>query len=276
MEVALDSVSHLQDFIENAAAEDNHNDINLSPHWPSKGEILLQTVSARYLPDGNGPDTLRNISLSIPAGSKVGIYGRTGSGKSTLISTLFRMTNITTGSITIDGVDISTISPETVRSRFIGLAQQPYLIPGLTVRENLLSSAADDSLINILETVHLHDLITSHGGLDKVLDIDALSIGQRQLFACARALLRPGLIIVLDEPTSSLDAETRELIHDVVMERFRDRTVVMVLHHVQMFRGFDLVVGLRDGEVVEAGDPEALRTRDGGLFRALLASGGGE
>lgn len=262
MEVALGSVTRLQEFMGTAtsSSEDPTDPTTVEtppPTWPAQGGIMINNLSVRYKPDS--PTVLNNISLFIPAGSKVGICGRTGSGKSTFLSTLFHLTSIANGSIVIDGIDISRISPVTLRTHLIAIPQHPYLIPSASVKENLSSSSSSSSpsvseeeIIGVLKKVRLWELVSDRGGLDSVIEIEALSAGQRQLFSCARALLQrggPGSIVVLDEPTSNLDHGTRELVHRVIMEGFRDKTVLMILHEVEMFVDFDMVVELRDGRV---------------------------
>ncbi|KAF7585561.1 hypothetical protein BBP40_010653 [Aspergillus hancockii] len=154
--------------------------------WPSRGLIEYENVTARY--HEVSPDALKGISFIVPAGSKVGVCGRTGSGKSTLISTLSRMIDLRHGSIVIDGIDIAVMSPEVLRPQLIGISQQSYIIPELSVREKPMlgckTRTEDSQLINALIKVHLWDSICERGGLSSVPDNDTLSPGQIQLFSC--------------------------------------------------------------------------------------------
>jgi len=150
--------------------------------------------------------TLDNISISIPAGSKIGLCGRTGSGKSSLLLTLFNLLTPTSGSITIDGLNLSTIRRETLRSRLICIAEEPFLFPS-NVRDNLAldsTTISDEEMVTVLEQIGLWETITAKGGLDAKMEDIHLSQGSKQLFNIARALLRKneGKVLVMDEATS--------------------------------------------------------------------------
>jgi ATP-binding cassette subfamily C (CFTR/MRP) protein 1 len=150
--------------------------------------------------------TLDNISIFIPAGSKIGLCGRTGSGKSSLLLTLFNLLTPASGSITIDGLDLSTIRRETLRSRLICIAEEPFLFPS-SVRDNLAldrTNVSDENMIEVLQQTGLWEAVTAKGGLDAMMDDVHLSQGSKQLFNIARALLRKdeGKVLVIDEATS--------------------------------------------------------------------------
>lgn len=150
--------------------------------------------------------TLDNVSLSIPAGSKIGLCGRTGSGKSSLLLTLFNILTPTSGSIAIDGLDLSTLRRETLRSRLICIAEEPFLFPS-SVRDNLALDStilSDEDMINVLQQTGLWEAIEAKGGLDAKMEDMHLSQGSKQLFNIARALLRKdqGKVLVMDEATS--------------------------------------------------------------------------
>lgn len=150
--------------------------------------------------------TLDNVSISIPPGSKIGLCGRTGSGKSSLLLTLFNLLTPETGSITIDGLNLSTVRRETLRSRLICIADEPFLFPG-SVRENLAldsTTFCDEDMIKTLQHVGLWESVEGKGGLDAKMEDVHLSQGSKQLFNIARALLRkdPGKVLVMDEATS--------------------------------------------------------------------------
>ncbi|RAH64749.1 P-loop containing nucleoside triphosphate hydrolase protein, partial [Aspergillus aculeatinus CBS 121060] len=277
MEISLGSITRLEEFTVQARTDrlleqqSNFSVQAIGGLWPPHGSIEYKNVTARYQ-DG-GPDVLKNICLSIPAGSKVGVCGRTGSGKSTLISALFQMIDLTSGCIVIDGVDIAELDPESVRSHLIGISQHSYIMPGISVRDNLqlgcVNPSEDSQLIAALQKVNLWGLVSERGGLSAILDNETMSAGQSQLFTCARALLRSGSVVVLDEPASSLTAETADLIQRVILEEFKERTVIAVMHQIERLLDFDTVVVMGDGRVLEMGQPRELQEGNG-LFRGLL------
>ncbi|KAI9150479.1 ABC multidrug transporter B [Paramyrothecium foliicola] len=230
----------------------------VSSAWPSKGAIEFENVSAGYKKSEN---VLKNLSLSIKAGQKVGICGRTGSGKSSLVSCLFRMIDLHGGRILVDDEDISTLPREDVRTRLVGVPQDAFIIDGSSVRFNadpaeLLSDAA---IQEALQSVELWDIVVEKKGLDTPIEELHLSHGQRQLFCFARAMLRPSPILVLDEATSSVDAHTDALIQRVMHEKFANHTVIAIVHKLESaLDDFDVIALLDAGELREFGDPREL------------------
>ncbi|KAK5657870.1 hypothetical protein OQA88_2418 [Cercophora sp. LCS_1] len=247
-----------------------------------QGTITFVGVSARYTP--SLPLVLRDISLDIQPGQRYAICGRTGSGKSSLLSALLRLLPLEKGRILVDGVDICTLAdPDAVRSRFITLPQDPVLIGG-TVRHNLQlylshddkeKQSSDEELSAALETFGLWDVIQRKGGLDADMTEDLLSHGQRQLFCFARAtLLRGGNTVLLDEPTSQADRATEKIMEAAVRDRFGDgsRTILCIAHRLSTILEFDTVLVMDGGAIVERGSPRALIRNRSSLFAGLMRS----
>ncbi|GKZ48059.1 hypothetical protein AbraIFM66951_011809 [Aspergillus brasiliensis] len=229
-----------------------------SSTWPVDGKIDIASVSASY--DGV-TRALDNISLTINPGEKVVVRGRTGSGKSTLVSALLRLLETQSGTITVDWVDISTIPLDVLRSRIIAIPQDPFFLPG-SIRFNLdpTDGSTDSILLTALEKANLLSLVTSRGGLDAELTSTSLSQGEQRLFALAVALVRKwnrdndgrdsGGILILDEATSGTDAATDELMQKAIGDVFARYTVLHVSHRPDMVKGADRVIEMENGRIV--------------------------
>lgn len=274
LETALGAVARCMNFEKNTASEDlAEENFTPPPEWPHAGNLELTDIGASYSNDSE--NVLKGISLSIAAGQKVGICGRSGSGKSSLLLTLLRLLDLNSGTITLDDVDLSRIPRQTIRERITALPQEAITVPG-SLRDNidpLRSSTAD--LINAsLSRVGLLDLVDQRGGLDTEMKDLGLSQGQMQLFAVARALLRKSKFLVVDEMTSSVDAVTEERMVSVIKEEFADSTVLAVAHRLGTIRDFDKVVVMDKGRIVEAGSPDDLLAQEGGYFRTMWERSG--
>ncbi|KAJ5972718.1 multidrug resistance protein [Penicillium vulpinum] len=247
--------------------------------WPDKGEVTLEKVSASYNSGDSHRPALDDITIHIRPGQKIGICGRTGSGKSSILLTLFQLLKLSSGRILMDGQDLAMLDQETVRSRLNGLSQDPYFLAG-SVRLNLdpyknptgSDESNDERLIRALDTVQLWSLIEQNGGLDAELKMESLSHGQRQLFCIVRALLRPGKVVVLDEITSSVDLAMDKLIQSIITSEFADRTVIVIAHRLNTIVDCDRVAVMADGKCVEFDDPKVLLARKNSLFNTLLQS----
>ena len=218
--------------------------------WPEKGSITFQDVSMTYYP--GGPQVLRNISLSIKAGAKIGVVGRTGSGKSSFAAALMRMPEAE-GDILIDNALLRNINLKLSRRAITVLGQNPALFSG-SVRKNLdvIEQFQDVELWQALEQVQVKNLVENlEGQLDyELLENGAnLSIGERQLICLARVLLHQKKIVILDEPTAHVDPDTERTIWNVVREKLIDCTVITIAHRLNTIRNCDKILVLDSGEV---------------------------
>ncbi|GJC78008.1 ABC transporter gloK [Colletotrichum liriopes] len=249
--------------------------------WPDCGAIELRDVSASYNVTGQrdgkqaaATKALDGVSLSIRPGEKIGIVGRTGSGKSSLLLALLRLLPLSSGTISIDGTPLHSLPLLPLRSALIAITQDQFVLPG-TVRQNLDplgTVSADDAVVeSALARLGLWETIRDNGGLDAEFTEEALSHGQRQLFFLARAILRKeaGRVVLLDEATSSVDAHTERVVKDLIREEFRDHTVIAIAHRLETVADFNRVVVLDKGRVVEVGNPRDLLLQAGGRFREL-------
>ncbi|KAJ4116110.1 hypothetical protein NW768_011082 [Fusarium equiseti] len=259
LETHIGAISRIKSFTTETASEHELQEKEQPPSvWPSEGAIVFDGLWAGYK---ESEHVLKNVSLSIKAGQKIGICGRTGSGKSSMVSSLFRMVDIHGGRILVDGLDISTIPREEIRTRLIGVPQDAFLIEGSSVRVNTdpTGDLADATIEDALKAVDLWEIVAKKGGLDVPIEELHLSHGQKQLFCIARAIVRPSPIVILDEATSSVDAQVDELIQRLVRERFKDRTVLSVVHKLHSaLDDFDMVAVLDAGELQEFGPPREL------------------
>lgn len=272
METAVGAVSRLKNFAATTVSENLPSEVETVPeNWPAFGAIEFKNVKASYT--STSVPVIHDLNLSINPGEKIGLCGRSGSGKSSLVAALFRMLELHPGSsILVDGIDISTIPRQTVRARLNAVPQDPFFLRS-TIRTNAdpYSVHTDLQIISALEKVQLWSLISSKGGLDAQLDTEFFSHGQRQLFCLARAILRGGRIIVLDEATSSVDSETDKLMQRVIREVFEGCTILAVAHRLDTIADFDRIVLLGNGEVVESGRFGELMEKED-AFRELYDS----
>lgn len=269
------------------------------PTWPEHGAIQYEAVKMRYREDL--PLVIDGFSLQISGGEKIGIVGRTGAGKSTILSTLFRLTEISGGSITIDGVDISKIGLHRLRSSLAIIPQDPTLFQG-TIRSNIdpFNKHTDLELWDALRQAHLNpdtsavkhekgdlegDAKAENSGsgpdearetrvtLDAQVEAEGLnfSLGQRQLIAFARALLRDTKIVLIDEGTSSVDPETDARIQETLATGLEGKTLIAIAHRLRTVIQYDRVCVMDKGEIVELDAPLVLWDR-GGIFRSMCNS----
>lgn len=241
--------------------------------WPSKGEIKFHHVYLSYS-DEDGP-VLKDINIAIDPGMKIGIVGRTGAGKSSLISALFNLA-ILEGDIVIDGINIKKIGLNDLRSRISIIPQEPVLFSS-SLRDNIdpFNQYDDATLWSALEQVQLKSAATSLGQLVTQQGSN-FSAGQRQLLCLARAIVRNNRILILDEATANVDQSTDRLIQDTIRKKFKNCTVLTIAHRLNTIMDSDRVLVMEQGRVVEFDHPHALLGDDNGYFSKMVDETGKE
>ncbi|GMI66409.1 Arabidopsis thaliana ATP-binding cassette C5, multidrug resistance-associated protein 5 [Hibiscus trionum] len=240
--------------------------------WPERGTIEVHDLKVRYAE--NFPVVLHGVTCAFPGGKKIGIVGRTGSGKSTLIQALFRLIEPAGGRIIIDNIDISTIGLHDLRNRLGIIPQDPTLFEG-TIRGNLdpLEEHSDHDIWEALDKSQLGDIVREK---DQKLDAPVLengdnwSVGQRQLVSLGRALLKQARILVLDEATASVDTATDNLIQKIIRTEFMNCTVCTIAHRIPTVIDSDLVLVISDGRVAEFDTPARLLEDKSSMFLKLV------
>ncbi|KAF5658311.1 hypothetical protein FHETE_9965 [Fusarium heterosporum] len=265
-----------------------------SAAWPTSGTMEIDNLEVSYAPEL--PPVLKGISFNVKNNERVGVVGRTGAGKSSLTLALFRFLEARSGSVTIDGLDISKVDLHSLRSRLAIIPQDPVLFSG-TVRSNLdpFEDNTDDELREALSRVHLVDSqpATPANELASATSTIAakntnvfrdlsspisesggnLSQGQRQLLCLARAIVARPKIMVLDEATSAVDMATDALIQRSIREEFTDSTLIVIAHRLSTIADFDRILVLADGQVAEFGTPKELWEQEG-VFHDMCESSG--
>ncbi|KAL7625449.1 ATP-binding cassette transporter yor1 [Parahypoxylon ruwenzoriense] len=286
VENGMNAVERLQYYGTQLEEEAPEHTIEVRPTWPEQGEIIFDNVEMRYR--ANLPLVLKGLTMHVRGGERIGIVGRTGAGKSSIMSTLFRLVELSGGHIYIDGLDISTVGLYDLRSRLAIIPQDPTLFRG-TVRGNLdpfnehtdpdlWSALRQSGLVPADASIDEKDPTRIH--LDSVVEEDGLnfSLGQRQLMALARALVRGSQIIVCDEATSSVDMETDDKIQRTMAAGFRGKTLLCIAHRLRTIIGYDRICVMDAGRIAELGSPLELWQRgkeeDGGIFRSMCDRSG--
>ncbi|XP_014889563.1 ATP-binding cassette sub-family C member 8 isoform X2 [Poecilia latipinna] len=274
MEVQLGSVKRINGLLK--TEPENYEGLlsvsQVPDGWPRQGEIKIQNLSVRY--DTTLKPVLKNVNAHVHPGQKVGICGRTGSGKSSFSLAFFRMVDMFEGRVVIDNIDISKLPLQTLRSRLSIILQDPFLFSG-TIRFNLdpEMKATDEMLWEALEIAQLKPVVkTLPGGLDAMVTEggENFSQGQRQLFCLARAFVRKSSILIMDEATASIDMATESILQKVVMTSFADRTVVTIAHRVHTILNADLVIVMKRGIILEYDTPQALLDREDSVFASFV------
>lgn len=269
------------------------SDYSPPDNWPTNGEVIFEDVSFAYRP--GLPTVLKNVNLSIAGGEKIGICGRTGAGKSTIMTALYRLNELTSGRIFIDGIDTFKLGLYDLRRKLSIIPQDPVLFRG-TIRKNLdpFNEFSDDSLWNSLirggaiEKDDLEDIKhqkpDKNGSynnmhkfhLDQIVEEDGanFSLGERQVLALTRALVRQSKILILDEATSSVDYETDGKIQTRIATEFQDCTILCIAHRLKTILNYDRILVLEKGEVAEFDKPEILFNNEKSIFRSMCDRSG--
>ncbi|KAJ3876293.1 ABC transporter [Lentinula edodes] len=286
---SVERVIYYAEEIEQEAAHELPDKRPPSP-WPSQGHVEFKDVILKYRPEL--PPVLKGISMNVKGGEKIGIVGRTGAGKSSLMSAIYRLVELASGSISIDGVNIANVGLTDLRTGLSIIPQDALLFSG-TLRTNLdpFNLHDDAKLWDALRRSYLVDnskrasVLTSdsdleeHGSdtpvnrftLDSVIEDEGgnLSIGQRSLVSLARALVKETKVLILDEATASVDYETDRKIQDTITHEFQDRTILCIAHRLRTIISYDRICVLDAGQIAEFDTPANLYKNPHGIFRSM-------
>jgi ABC-type multidrug transport system fused ATPase/permease subunit len=272
MENKMVSVERIKQFIAiESEAEWRKKDSVPPPNWPTRGNVELKDIQVRYR--SNTPLVIKGITLSIRGGEKIGVVGRTGGGKSTLIQVFFRLVEPSGGKLIIDGIDISTLGLHDLRSRFGIIPQEPVLFEG-TVRSNIdpIGEHSDEEIWKSLDRCQLKDVVTAKPGkLDSAVvdNGDNWSVGQRQLLCLGRVMLKRSRLLFMDEATASVDSQTDAVIQRIIREDFAACTIISIAHRIPTVMDCDRVLVIDAGYAKEFDKPSRLLEKQS-LFGALV------
>ena len=241
--------------------------------WPTEGRLELNDVSLTYYP--GGPQVLKGISCEINTREKIGIVGRTGAGKSSLLAALFRMPE-PDGRIDIDNVCVNDLNVQDYRSRIAVIPQNPFLIT-TSLRANLdpFERHDDEAVWKALEQVQMKTHIQqapaqlNYHVTEKGSNF---SVGERQLLCLARAVLQDSRIIVIDEATANVDLRTDQLVQETIRNQLSDYTVLTIAHRLDTIIDYDKIMVFENGRIIEFDQPQALLAKEGGYFAQLYQS----
>lgn len=262
MQTALAASERIFDFLESPEIPPSRNDLEVEDH---RGNIGIKSIYFSYV---KGQKLIEDFSIEVKAGQTVAIVGPTGAGKSTIINLLMRFYEQESGSILIDGIDCRDMQRNYLRRLFGMVLQDPWIFKG-TIRENIAygkPNASIDEVIQASKKANLHDLVEKmDDGYNTILEENGsnISTGQRQLISIARIMLLNPLMLILDEATSSIDTMTEKAIQDAFDSMMKDKTAFVVAHRLSTIQNADLILVMKDGNIVEKGKHEELLEKNG-------------
>ncbi len=234
-----------------------------SSNEQSKGDVTFQNIVFGY--DENKP-IIKNFSADIKAGQKIAIVGPTGAGKTTLVNLLMRFYEVNSGNILIDGVNISKITREALHNKFTMVLQDSWMFEG-SIKENIRynrEDITDNDIISACKSIGLHHTIkTMSKGYDTMLSNATLSVGEKQLLTIARAMVKKSDLLILDEATSSVDTRTEILIQNAMDKLSKGKTSFIIAHRLSTIKNADVILVMKDGNIIETGNHETLLQQKG-------------
>lgn len=238
-----------------------------------KGEIEFENVIFKY--DGNEKPTINNFSAKAKPGQKIAIVGPTGAGKTTMVNLLMKFYNINDGDIKIDGISTKDLTRDNIHELFTMVLQDTWLFDG-TVKENIVynrENVSDEKIKEVCDTVGISHFIKTlpHGYDSKIDDNDSVSAGQRQLLTIARGMIEDTPFLILDEATSNVDTRTEELVQKAMDELTKGKTSFIIAHRLSTIKNADLILVMKDGNIIEQGNHEELM-KSGGFYAELYNS----
>ncbi|OQR84043.1 multidrug resistance-associated protein 1, partial [Achlya hypogyna] len=244
--------------------------------WPASGRLTFRNMSFRY--KATDPLVLKDVSVDIASGEKVGIVGRTGAGKSSLTMALFRINEVAGGAIELDGVDTKSVGVKTLRESIAIIPQNPVLFKG-SLRGYLdpFGAFADAQLWAALTKVQMHARVAGvEGQLESAVEENGenFSVGERQMLCMARALLRNARVVVMDEATAAIDHETDQTLQRVIRTEFAASTVLTIAHRLDTVLDCDRILVFDQGRLVQCDSPQTLIAAGDGIFYDLCNEGG--
>ena len=261
------------EFIDEKEMKDESNLVAYLNKDKVTGNIEFDNVVFRY--DGNDTDTIKNFSAKIKSGSKIAIVGPTGAGKTTIVNLLMKFYNITSGDIKIDGVSINDLKRENVHDLFTMVLQDTWVYEG-TIKDNIIynnSNVTDKDVENVCKVVGLdHFIKTFSDGYNTMLvNNESVSAGQRQLLTIARGMLKNAPFLILDEATSNVDTRTEELVQNAMDKLAEGKTSFIIAHRLSTIKNADLILVMKDGNIVEQGNHDKLM-KENGFYAKLYNS----